>query len=319
MYYHLWDAMPIPKYNKIYFESTDFVAHINRLSGDIVKSLDSKFENDPWRLKYIPHGIDTNLYNPENKHNDEFKQFSRDYLSEINSRYDFVVGFNSRNIKRKMISDIMYGFKLFVNSLSKKEKSKAVLLIHTDNVVSEHGTDLYKCKQDLLSDANVIFSLNKLSSKFIPYIYNASDVFVNLSSNEGYGLSSAEALMSGVPVISTMTGGLQDQQGLKFENGDEYLTETGWINNVKYTHGDWCKPLKPATRNLVGSPPTPYIFDDRIDIREYVSALRYFYDMGKKERIRVGLNGRNFLIENGHTQFALTENFRSSLKDLEQN
>ena len=28
-------------------------------------------------------------------------------------------------------------------------------------------------------------------------------------------------------------------------------------------HGSWVKPFDPASRNLQGSPPTPYIFDDR--------------------------------------------------------
>ena len=38
-----------------------------------------------------------------------------------------------------------------------------------------------------------------------------------------------------------------------------------WEHNSELTWGEWCKPVWPKTRSLMGSVPTPYIFDDRCD------------------------------------------------------
>jgi hypothetical protein len=45
-----------------------------------------------------------------------------------------------------------------------------------------------------------------------------ADVVVNIGSNEGWGLSSTEAILSATPIINNVTGGLQDQCGFVDEN-----------------------------------------------------------------------------------------------------
>ena len=42
-------------------------------------------------------------------------------------------------------------------------------------------------------------------------MYNLSDVTINISDAEGFGLSTFESLMCETPIIVTMTGGLQEQ------------------------------------------------------------------------------------------------------------
>jgi hypothetical protein len=32
-------------------------------------------------------------------------------------------------------------------------------------------------------------------------------------------------------------------------------------------HGSWVKPVFPSNRSLQGSPATPYIFDDRVNLK----------------------------------------------------
>ncbi len=49
-----------------------------------------------------------------------------------------------------------------------------------------------------------------------------------------------------------------------------------------------------AAINLQGSIPTPYIFDDRCDIRHVAKAIRFWYDAGTQEREKCGLAGREW-------------------------
>ena len=45
----------------------------------------------------------------------------------------------------------------------------------------------------------------------------------------------------------------------------------------------------------MGSPVTPYIFDDRCDWKDAGEALKEWYDIGPEERIRRGKLGREFV------------------------
>ena len=45
----------------------------------------------------------------------------------------------------------------------------------------------------------------------------------------------------------------------------------------------------------MGSPPTPYIFDDRCDWIEAAEAIKHFYDMGKEERDECGFKGHEWV------------------------
>ncbi len=110
--------------------------------------------------------------------------------------------------------------------------------------------------------------------------------------------------MSGTPIILNVTGGMQDQCGFKIS--DKHITykdygEIGslhehrlWEHNSSLTHGEWVKPVWPKTRSLMGSVPTPYIFDDRCDWEEVADQIREWYDMGKEERDRCGKVGHDW-------------------------
>jgi hypothetical protein len=64
-------------------------------------------------------------------------------------------------------------------------------------------------------------------------------------------------------------------------------------------HGEWCVPVFPSNRTLIGSPPTPYIFDDRCKWEDAGDAIRTVYDWGKDERKRRGLLGREWALGEG--------------------
>jgi hypothetical protein len=60
-------------------------------------------------------------------------------------------------------------------------------------------------------------------------------------------------------------------------------------------HGKWAIPVFPATRNIVGSPPTPYIYDDQLDIVDLSEKMMESYNLSKEEKIERGLAGREWV------------------------
>ena len=64
----------------------------------------------------------------------------------------------------------------------------------------------------------------------------------------------------------------------------------------KLTHGEWVKPVWPRVQTMVGSLPTPYIIDDKVDVEEVADAIKYWYDKHPEDRRESGLKGREEFI-----------------------
>jgi glycosyltransferase involved in cell wall biosynthesis len=131
------------------------------------------------------------------------------------------------------------------------------------------------------------------------YLYNLADVTVLPSSNEGWGLSLTESMMAGTMIIANVTGGMQDQMRFEDKNGDWIKFDENFPSNHFGTYkkcGKWALPVFPSNSALVGSPKTPYIFDDRLDFRELANTLMESYKMSKKEIKERGLAGREWVI-----------------------
>ena len=220
--------------------------------------------------------------------------------------YDFVLFYNNRNIKRKQPSDVIYSYKLFCDSLPKEKSDKCLLLMHTSSV-DKNGTDLVAVVNELCVDYDVKFTNEKFDQSKLNRMYNMVDCTINIANNEGFGLTTAESVMSGTPIIVNVTGGLQDQCGFKFEG--KHLTEKDyvkigslhdkrkWSEDLGLTWGEWVKPVWSSSITLNGSPNTPYIFDDRINHYDVVDSIKEVYEWGRPERKRRGLIGREFMIK----------------------
>ena len=304
-FYHIWDDLPDPKYNRDYYESCDWIGCISKQTYGITKRVWSwdkeKHWVKPadWQVSYVPHGINSDLYKPVEIPN-EFKQSIFG-----DKEYEFVLYWNNRNIRRKQPIDVILAFDKFVQSLPIEKRSKVCLLMHTQPV-EEHGTDLPRTIEECCSpETNVIFAPNKYSESELNYLYNMADVTINVASNEGFGLATAESIMAGTPIIVNVTGGMQDQCG--FEVDGKYLTaedyvKIGSLNNKKQyentKHGDWVKPIWPV-RSSTGSVPTPYIFDDRIDFEDITPLIMDWYNTPKEDRDKAALKGREWMLGDG--------------------
>ena len=250
-------------------------------------------------LHYVPHGIDSEIFKPLDANEKRIRDKKKALFGE--NQYNFVVFHNSRNVQRKKTSNTILAFRAFCDNLSPEQASKCVLVLHTE-AVQDAGTDLPAVIQALCPNYKIIIDESRMTPEEMCAMYNIADVTILISSNEGFGLSIAESIICGTPVIVNVTGGLQDQIGQLDDNNNpvEFNAEFSTNNTVKYKkHGIWAKPVYPASRSIQGSPPTPYIFDDICTWEEAAEAIMYWYLAGEKNRQTAGLEGRRWAMNEG--------------------
>ena len=294
MFYHVWDCIPPPRYNANFYASCDSIFCISKLTYGIVHNvINTSVHNgkvNPY-ISYVPHGINPNVFKPVDRISDEI------YNSvNGNKKYDFVLFYNNRNIRRKQPSDVIYSYKLFCDQLPKEQSDKCLLLMHT-SPVDENGTDLPVVKDVMCPDYDVTFVNGMITQEQLNEYYNIADCTINIANNEGFGLTTAESIMAGTPVIVNVTGGLQDQCGFDYTE-DDYI-KIGSLNTTKdIQHGEWAEPIWPSAVNINGSVITPYIFEDRVNNNDVCDTIMKIYTLSKKERKQRGLKGREWMINN---------------------
>ena len=294
IYLNIWDDLPAPLYNRAFYESCDTLLAISKQTKNINEMVLGKKAKDKI-ITYVPHGINEKQFYPiENQ--EELKETKQKLFGD--KEFDFVVFFNSRNIRRKCVSDLMAAHKLFLDSLPKEKADKIALVLHTQ-VVDGNGTDLDAVKTLLFGpNSNIFFSDQRIDTAELNRIYNISDVNVLPSSNEGWGLALTEAMMAGKMIIANVTGGMQDQMRFEDEDGNwlEFTQEFPSNHFGTYKkHGKWAVPVFPSNMSLVGSPTTPYIWDDRLDFRDLANAIQQVYELTPEERIENGKAAREWV------------------------
>ena len=264
VYYHVWDNIPYPTFNKPSYDSTDVICTISKVTDDIVRTVAPDVE-----CHYIPHIIHPELFRklPGN--------VVEDFRKKSNLGDKFLVFWNSRNARRKMSGSLIFWFKDF---LDKVGHDKATLLMHTDPK-DPHGQDLEVIIRELgLTSGQVLFSTQKTPPQELSMLYNMADVTCGISDAEGFGLSTFESLSCETPIIVTMTGGLQQQ----VTDGKEWFGVG----------------IEPASKAIIGSQNVPFIYEDRIAGEDFINALLKIYEMSPEARAEMGHKGRQNIIEN---------------------
>ncbi len=182
-------------------------------ASDVVTSVSESLKNDTLRLfnitneiHVIPNFIDFNKYREPNKENCQ-----RHLLANKNERIITHVS-NFRKVKR--IDDVIEIF----YKIQKKVPSKLVMV--GDGPELEAAEELVK---KLNIEEKVIF-LGK--SNEVDKILCLTDLFLLPSETESFGLAALEAMASGVPVISSNTGGIPE---VNIEGVSGYLADVGDI------------------------------------------------------------------------------------------
>lgn len=182
-------------------------------NSDVVTSVSQSLKADTLRLfkvrkeiEVVPNFIDTSKYT------NSISSCQRSMLAAGNEKIITHVS-NFRKVKR--IDDVVM---IFYN-IQKKVHSKLVMVGQgperemAEELVAELGIEE---KVLFLGESNEIDK-----------VLGFSDLFLLPSENESFGLAALEAMVNGVPVISTNTGGLPEVNKQAFSG---YLSEVG---NVK--------------------------------------------------------------------------------------
>lgn len=287
VFYHLWDNKPFPKYNTPWYKSCDELVMITKFSYELYKA-------NGWECSFIPHGYDEKefckmdevAYNP----------MKEDLLRSVKKeKTDFIIAWNNRNLHRKRGGDIIRAFHDFWSNINKD----SMLIMHTDPV-SPTGYDLIGLNDDLTpsDEVPVVFSTHQDASMLLNKLYNVADITINVSYNEGFGLSIGESLLTETPVIVTDTGGMTEQ----------LITENGVAGYL----------LQPVVQHLLGVPGNTYTFQDFVSHDQIVQAFKDAYDAHISDDVKAldkGKIGREHIIKNYNIK-STVDKWTSFLKDV---
>tara|TARA_R110000824_G_scaffold12307_10_gene54080 strand:- start:6555 stop:7814 length:1260 start_codon:yes stop_codon:yes gene_type:complete len=266
VYYHVWDNYPYPTYNKAFYESNDHIAAISKVTDDIVRTVAPSVD-----CTYLPHSVDDQTFKKL-----DLSEVEKSTWKENNKFGGKTIFFwNSRNARRKQSGSLIYWFKDFLDEVG---HDKAMLLMHT-NTKDPNGQDLDVIVQELkLTDGQVLFSRAALHPGQLAEIYNMADCTVCVSDAEGFGLSTLESLACGTPIITTLTGGPQEQ-----------------VTDGKNWFGIGVEPVSKA---IIGSQDVPFIYEDRVSGKDVKNALLEMYNMSYEEREKMGKMGLQHVADN---------------------
>lgn len=273
-YNHLWDNPPWPEFNRVLYESTDLVNCINYPTYDMVH------KRFPEKTNYIPHAVPKDLFRPLPK--EDVRRFKRSVLGPEREDH-YIVLYVSRNARRKMTSDILISWKMFLDDLQKQHgHSKATLVMHSDPLDPE-GANLHHVIELLKIKDSVVFSKDRIGFPEMVGLYNMADTVVNRSSNEGFGLGTLEAMMCGKPIIAIKTGGLT-RQVENHETGEQYGVA-----------------MEPEVKSLVGNQLVPYIFEDFVSHETVSKSFMKIYQLTPEQREALGKRA----MEHAHADYDL--------------
>jgi len=264
VYYHVWDNYPYPKFNAKFYNSTDVVACISKVTYDIVQTVSPEVESC-----YIPHAVDSKIFRP--LPDEKIAALKKEKFAD--DRVTFF--WNNRNARRKQSGSLITWFNNFAEEVGPE---KVRLLLHTDPK-DPMGQDLEAVLQNIgATDGRILISNEKVLQSSLAEMYNMADCTINISDAEGFGLATLESLSCQTPIIVTMTGGLQEQ----VTDGEE------WFGIG----------IEPASKSVIGSQQVPYIYEDRISEKDFNEALHKIYNLTKDQRKLLGMKGRQHVIKN---------------------
>jgi len=269
LYYHVWDNYPYPEFNSQWYNSTDVIANISKVTHDIVTTVAPEVD-----AHYIPHAVDSKCFSPQPT--ELVAAFAKDILADGDDWQSKTTFFwNNRNARRKQSGSLIYWFKDFLDEVG---ADQARLIMHTDPK-DPNGQDLVAIMKHLgLTNGEVYLSQAKLPPEQLGLFYNMADCTVNIADAEGFGLATLESLSCATPIIVTMTGGLQEQ----VTDGEN------WFGIG----------LTPSSKAIIGSQQVPYIYEDRTCKEDVVAALKKIHNMSAEERLKLGLAGRTHVQTN---------------------
>lgn len=306
MFYHVWDNLPVPKFNKKFYDCCTGIACISKLTYGVVNSLYDGITS------YVPHGRPESVFYPITQDLNRVQDGKNDWdkLQEMKEKHygdedPIVIMWNNKNMFRKQVG-------LVINTLAKVDEKinnardlNVSVILRTDPSDAS-GMDFLTYLSDNLPHLDIRVMPKKVSAPELNLYYNLADYTINLASMEGFGLTTLESLLAGTPIIVNSTGGLQDQCGYKRSGEDvsaEDYIDVGRISNRnQYEVGEWAVVVSPAVSTIIGSQDQPYMYEDRVSMKDAANIItEHILYTPKDKRIKGGLKGRSWAISQGMT------------------
>jgi glycosyltransferase involved in cell wall biosynthesis len=271
--WHVWDNGPYPKFNAPLYACCDRIITFSNFSHKLLE--DGGTPND-----CIPCSVDPKEFYPLPE--SVIQSGRRELFATANGReINFLAFWNNRNGNRKRLIDTLTAFKEF-----SKVHPDSMLFVNTDARDLE-GVDVMTVVDELEgTDSPIVFNFKRMPAEQLNVLYNIADVTINISYWEGFGLSIAESLACGTPVICTRTGGMPEQAE----------TERGPAGII----------LDPLARFMFGTIEVPYIYQDFVSVEQVVEALNISYENSRRGLARgwedsTGERGRQHILKHFHS------------------
>tara|TARA_B100000700_G_scaffold275002_1_gene320444 strand:+ start:819 stop:2063 length:1245 start_codon:yes stop_codon:yes gene_type:complete len=290
-YWHVWDNYPFPEFNRPFYESTDLINCHSHMTYTMLK------DEYPKKVNFVPHTLPPDLFY---KMSDEDIKDAKIKALGYNNKDHFVAFWMNRNARRKRPNDVLLSWKKFLdqNTVDGK-RPDAILLMHTDPTDQE-GPNLFSTVENLQISDTVVFSTDRVDFQQINTLHNISDVCLNISYAEGFGLATLEAMQTGTPIIAGKTGGLT-RQVVDHRDG----TENGVALDI-------------VTKSMVGSQAVPYIYEDYVSNDDTANALTKIYKLSDKEKNNLSQKVLNYVNSEFNHQ-DMIDTWDKTLNDLIDN
>jgi len=170
--------------------------------------------------RYIPHGVDTNVFQPVDK------KKAREITRFPNDKYIVLwLAANSDKEPRKGWTEGFQAIKYFLEQ-NPDAKKDFMVFCHT-NPTDERGFNLIALRDYLGLNEIVHFESPFLSQvglrdMEIGLLYNSADILLNPSRREGFGIPILESMSCGTPVIGT-----------NFSSMIELIKGRGWLAKTR--------------------------------------------------------------------------------------
>ena len=261
-YWHVWDNLP-------FYEATDLINCHSHLTYEMLK------KELPEKVNFVPHSLPEELYFPVSEK--EIMDYRVQVLGPERKDH-FILFWINRNARRKRPADLLWSWKKFADKVKAEGKElKSTLLLHTDPNDSE-GPNLLALTEYLDIVDSVVFSTDRMEFDKINILHNISDVCINISYAEGFGLATLESMQVGNPIIAVKTGGLT-RQVVDHRDG----SENGKALDVEF-------------KSMVGSQNVPYILEDYTSAETVANAIYDMWKMPKQQRKELGQKARSYVL-----------------------
>ena len=150
------------------------------------------------KIKIVPHGVDSSIFRPS----EPIPELKSDKYTFL-----FVGGWAQGENDRK---DLALLFRAFCSEF-KKENVRLLVKIHSVYNRPDWNLDKEMDRLNLPKDRlEIVISTVHLEDKMLARLYSTADCFVCPSRAEGFGMTFAEAMACGLPVIAGGYGGQID-------------------------------------------------------------------------------------------------------------